>query len=950
MPRRIPNEELDRIKQAVPLTALCVRYGIELKPRGQDLAACCPFHPEDTPSFIVSPDKNLWNCLGQCGGGGTNIDLVMKKEKVSFLRAYQLLKEQLGEVAGPPATFTTRQGTPKPVLVGPDEEIDDAGLLLRVTDFYHTTFLNHPQGMKYLEERKCFHPEAVKRFKIGYSNRTLGYCVPTENVHGKRIKERLQKIGILRRTGHEHLNGCVTFPVIQAGQVGEIYGRRITRGVQEAKHFYLPGAHHGVWNAEGIQGQPQWLLCEAMIDALSFWCHGYQAVTSSYGTNGFTPDHWTLLRQAKPERVILCYDNDPAGNKAANELAQQLEPEGIEAWRAELPPGQDVNDLIRVAHHPRIELARLIAASVRLLPPAQRNVVAFTPPSLPVPPPVVKPPADELALVKPPTRAEPTFTVEKGQAEMVAGERCWRVRGYEANTSFDVLKVNLRLEHQRRFHLDTFDLYQARARAAFLAVAVQVTGADKAEIETDLLALIQHLETHQQERLRQLLQPITDAAVTTLTPAEEEEARAVLKNPRLLDLVLQDLHRCGMVGEDTNLAVAWLVSLSRKLDKPLGVCVMSRSAAGKSTLLEAIARMVPDEDKHQYTALTPQALFHMPQDELKHKALFIAEDVGAEGASYSLKTIQSDGELVIACTMKDEATGQMVTKAKIVNGPVALFLTSTSRSIDDELLNRLLVLTIDESNEQTDRIHTAQRHAQSLQGIIERRARPRLRRLHQNIQRLIRPLMVQNPFQDALRFKDRKLRSRRDHQKYLDLINVMALAHQYQRPIKSAQDIEGQPFQYIEVTRDDIARVDVLMRDVLEQTTDEMTPASRRMLAILESWAAELPFVNGIVHRWTRREIRERTGWSDTQVRLVLAQLVEFEYLVQIGQGGRGNLVVYQLADLTGSQFAVSSQNGKSELPSRASSLVAAAKKEAAHGSLGSSGVDQRGPVGPPRL
>jgi hypothetical protein len=237
---------------------------------------------------------------------------------------------------------------------------------------------------------------------------------------------------------------------------------------------------------------------------------------------------------------------------------------------------------------------------------------------------------------------------------MITGKRRWRVRGLEANTSFDVLKVNVRIEYLSRFHLDTFDLYNARSRAAFVVVAVQATGAGKLEIEADLLALIQRLENYQQQKLMQNLQPVIDPAAAPMTTAEEEEARAVLKNPRLIDIVHQDMHRCGLVGEDTNLAVAWLVSLSRKLDRPLGVCVMSRSAAGKSTLLEAIARMVPEEDKHQYTALTPQALFHMPQDELKNKALFIAEDVGAEGASYSLKTIQSDGELVIACTMKDQ--------------------------------------------------------------------------------------------------------------------------------------------------------------------------------------------------------------------------------------------------------------------------------------------------------
>ena len=91
-----------------------------------------------------------------------------------------------------------------------------------------------------------------------------------------------------------------------------------------------------MWNAGGVKEAKEWLLCEALIDALSLWVHGYKNVTASYGVNGFTQDHWKLLRACKPERVLICYDNDDGGNRAANELAQQLEPEGIEAWRIEL--------------------------------------------------------------------------------------------------------------------------------------------------------------------------------------------------------------------------------------------------------------------------------------------------------------------------------------------------------------------------------------------------------------------------------------------------------------------------------------------------------------------------------------------------------------------------------------------------------------------------------------
>ena len=951
---RIGDTELERLKRDVPLERLCERYGIELEPKGKDRIGRCPFHDDKTPSFVVSPAKNLWNCLGACGSGGDTIQLVMKKEGVSFRRACEILREMLG-TAPEVTTYRARNGTRShPILVDPERDYSDAELLEIVTQFYHETFLNHPQAMAYLQQRGCFAPEAAKRFRLGYANRTLGYRVPSTTAAGKQLKARLQKLGVLRESGHEHLSGCLVVPVFDgSGAVAELYGRRITAAKalpEGTPHLYLPGPHAGVWNAAELTHSRTWLLCEAGLDALSLWSHGFANVTWSYGVNGFSPDHWALVRAVRPDQVVICFDNDEAGNKAANELAQKLEAEGIAAWRAELPPQSDVNDLVRKAKDPKAELASFLAAASRMLP-QQASPGSFAPVDRQ---PVENPPeADqtsvpEQAAKKENTEAAAAFRVSEDgrEATMQAAERAWRVRGLDTNTSFDALKVNLRLQYRAKFHLNTFDLYNARHRAEFVSQSVEVTGAAKADLEADLAALITQLEEHHQARLVQKMAKVTQPALAAISPQEEAEALAVLRNPRLLDVILQDLHRCGMVGEDTNLAVAWLATLSRKLEKPLGVCVMSRSAAGKSTLLEAAARLVPDEDKHQYTALTPQALFHMPENELRHKALFLAEDVGAEGASYSLKTIQSDGELVIACTMKDEDSGQMVTKTKVVHGPVALFLTSTSRSIDDELLNRLLVLTIDESGEQTDRIHTAQRHAQTLQGIIERRARPRLRQLHQNIQRLIRPLMIQNPFQDELAFGDRKLRSRRDHQKYLDLINVMALAHQYQRPVKSAQDIDGGVFQYIEVTRDDIARVDGLMREILDNTTDEMTPASRRMLATLEGWAAELPLSNGTQRRWTRREIRERTGWSDTQVRLVLAQLVEYEYLAQIGHGGRGNLVHYRLTDdpkppkaADGSQFAVSSQSPNCELPSCASSSLLAANVAAGPSSQSSAGV-----------
>ena len=380
-----------------------------------------------------------------------------------------------------------------------------------------------------------------------------------------------------------------------------------------------------------------------------------------------------------------------------------------------------------------------------------------------------------------------------------------------------------------------------------------------------------------------------------MTSQEESDALAVLKDPRLLEIVLDHMHRCGIVGEETNILLAWLVSISRKLERPLGICVRSRSAAGKSFLLEAVASFIPAEDKRRYARLSSQALFYMPENELEHKALFVTEEIETARNDNPLRSIQSDGRIVVACTIKDKSTGQIVTQSKSIKGPVALFLTSTSRSMGDEILNRLLILTLDESQEQTRLILQAQRHARTIPGILEQRTRPRLVALQQNVQRLIRPMIVHNPFAEELGFKDAQLRCRRDQQKHLDLIEVIALVHQHQRPRQSALDSDGRRFEWIEVTREDIERANSLMDAVLEQTTDERSPGARRMLAELRGISLDQP-----EHKWSRREIRERSGWSDTQVRLVLKQLVELEDVLQFGSG-QGRQALYQLAPQSGS-------------------------------------------------
>ena len=311
-----------------------------------------------------------------------------------------------------------------------------------------------------------------------------------------------------------------------------------------------------------------------------------------------------------------------------------------------------------------------------------------------------------------------------------------------------------------------------------------------------------------------------------MTQEERDEALRLLRDPNLLERIVSDF---DVVGETTNKLFGYLAAVSRKLDQPLAVIIQSSSAAGKTSLMDGILSFVPPEDQVKYSAMTGQMLFYMGETNLKHKILAIVEEEGAERASYALKLLQSEGALTIASTGKDSGTGRLVTQEYRVEGPVMLFLTTTAIKIDEELLNRCLVLSVDENREQTKAIHQFQRRRQTLAGLLADQDRKETLALHRNAQRLLRPLLVANPYAESLTFLDDKTRSRRDHLKYLTLIRAVALLHQYQRPVKTTVHHE-RTVEYIEVTLDDIAVANRLACEVLGRSVDELPPQTRRLL------------------------------------------------------------------------------------------------------------------------
>lgn len=887
---RIPTTELEQLKNDIAVTRLIEAAGIVLKKSGKDQLGLCPFHADGEPSLVVTPAKNLWHCFS-CQIGGGPIDWVMKLRGVSFRHAVELLKADTSLAASPvgdvPVKHSTVRHLPPPVVL----DADDQDVLNQTVDYYHQTLLAAPEALAYLKQRGLEHPDLITKFKLGYANRTLGLRLPVkQNQTGEQIRTRLQKVGLYRESGHEHFNGSLIVPILdQAGKVTEIYGRKIRDDLRKGtpKHLYLPGPHVGIWNEAALAGHKVIILCEALIDALTFWCAGFTNVTSSYGIEGLTDEHLAAFKKYGTERILIAYDRDEAGDKAADKLAVQLIAAGIECLRVRFPQGLDANSTA-LKHPPAqhslgllLRQAEWIGRPATASPPAPASD-KYVPPLASAG--EVDPLAAGVALVTPPAFDKEAAASERAPDELqiILGERTWRVRGWKKNTSPDAMRVNLQVRRTgegRGYHVDTLDVYAARSRAAYIKQASVELGLADETIKRDLGQVLLQLETLQDEFIR--AQSQSTVKQVTLTAEQEAAALKLLQAPDLITRLVADMERCGVVGEANNLVAGYLAAVSRKLDTPLAILIQSTSAAGKSSLMEAVLAMVPPEDKQQYSAMTGQSLFYLGETDMQHKILAIAEEEGVRQAAYALKLLQSDGELSMASTGKDDATGKLVTRQYQVKGPVMLMLTTTAIDVDEELMNRCLVLSVNESREQTKAIHARQRTKQTLAGLLAANDKQRITELHQNAQRLLKPVLVVNPYADQLSFRDDQTRTRRDHMKYLTLIRAIALLHQHQREVKTVAH-HGQQLAYIEVSQSDIALANHIAHEVLGRTLDELPPQTRRLLILLQAWVNERSQQLQLPQRefrFTRKAVRDALHWGDTQLKLHLSRLAELEYV-----------------------------------------------------------------------
>ncbi|MEE8410153.1 MAG: toprim domain-containing protein, partial [Myxococcota bacterium] len=735
-------------------------------------------------------------------------------------------------------------------------------LLGQVAKFYRRRFQEEPRARDYLAERGINHKHAFEVFSAGYCDGTLHDVLPFDD----HIHEDLRVLGVLKDNGKELFRECVVFPLwdLRGVCVG-MYGRRLFDS--DVPHLYLPGARRGLvnWQASKRERAGELVLTESVIDALSLHAAGITSVVPCYGTGGFTIDHAVMVRRFEPKRIDICFDADEPGRKAAAELAAEVELQrrGGTVRVIELPDGFDASNLL-VEHGP--EVMRQVIETGTAAP----FVAASAPPAVEEAP--------------PPTAGATAPAGERtaqGFVLHIAGRRYETKAVAKQGPQLRVtLKASKASEPDGRFELSTIDLYSRRSREWFAGLCAELFELDATQAASDMKAVIEHVEDAVSGNASKR-EPVR----VELTDTERAEAMTLLQRPDLMEQVLRDFEAVGYAEEVCNKQLGYLVAISRKLEKPLSLLIESRSSAGKSALQDAILGFVPEEEFLKYSRITDQALFYTGENALEQKLLVIEETTGMGGAVYSIRALQSGDELRVAATGKDPATGTRRTQEYTVKARTAVMMTTTDPNFDEETKSRFILATVNESAELTHRILEVQRQADTIEGIALSRRAKRIQTLHQNAQRLLERVTVANPYAPKLTFPSTTLQARRDNKKYLGLIKAVTLLyqHQHQRE-RRRKTLYGETVECIEATLDDIAIANRIAKEVWGARQGDVTPQARRLFGLIRTM-----LINGSGNEkgeaaFSRRTLRETTGWSDWQVRTHLGELTELEY-IRVRQG-----------------------------------------------------------------
>lgn len=381
-----------------------------------------------------------------------------------------------------------------------------------------------------------------------------------------------------------------------------------------------------------------------------------------------------------------------------------------------------------------------------------------------------------------------------------------KIQGTEADS--------LAVRHNLDLYNDTQVEKLIRKTATKLEIGTSV-------IEASINELIEALEKY---RLEQLETSNLKPETKILKEKEKNEALQLLQSENLLTITNELIGQSGIIGEETNRLIMYLIFSSRKREQPLHIISLGSSGTGKTHLQESIGNLIPEEEKIEITTLSENAFYYFGQQELKNKLILIEDLDGAEGALYPIRELQSKKKISKTIAFKN-TKGETKTTNITVEGPVCVAGCTTKETIYEDNANRSFLVYLDESHEQDDKIMNYQRKASA--GNIDIEQQIKAKTLLQNSQYLLKSIKVINPYAEMVELPKEVLKPRRTNAHYLQFIELITYYHQHQREIKY-DETTGE--EYIETTIEDIKNANELIKEILIRKSDILTGRSRNQL------------------------------------------------------------------------------------------------------------------------
>lgn len=842
---------IEEIKTQLALAQVLSQYNLS---PDRNHRLCCPWHNDKTPSLQIYPKTNTWTCFSSnCNAGtGDQIDFIMKYEK--FTKREAILKAK--ELINPNYLMNKT----KPVA-----EISRIAIL---TKYYQATLSALPRSKKAIEYAKSRNLDHGK-LGIGYSGADIG------RKWNKSLHESGSQIGVLQKSGDGYrpkIKYCLMFAMKnREGKIVDVYGRSIM-DKPNAKHFYLSGKQQGLYPNYPKSETTKLILTESIIDAASLAQSEITnefSVLALYGTNGLTDEHRQVIKELELlQEVIFFFDGDEAGEKAVRDWVTEIKNinKKLKITYVNTPKNEDVNSLIQ-GHEPEI-LNHLINGR---RPVSNESDLFFSTEK-----------SNEKEKQEEPIQRNKLGTTNTELLNYTTAEFKVTILGGIRITGLDRMKVTVKVESRSNPHQlirHSLDLYHAKQVDHLCEMIASQLEIRSSKVGSIISQMTTALENYRQRRL-EAMKPKAPQ-LYQMTPGEREAAITYLKNPKLMINTAQAIKQSGIVGEEKNAMIGYVVYLSRKREKSLHVMYLGASGSGKTHVQEGLASLTPAEDKIEATGLSDQALYYEGM-KLKGKILFIEDIDGAENIMYIIRELQSKGRIIKRVAWRDNK-GNTKTIEVVAEGPVVISSCTTQEKVYEDNANRCILLYIDQSKEQDIRVMDYIKNKST--GQIKEIEQDEIRKRIQNVQRVLKPIKVYNPYANLIDLPSEVFKPRRSLPLLLGFIETITFYHQYQRAVKT--DSQGQ--RYIESTYEDIEVSFDLLKDVLFSKSDELTKAAREFLEMLKTKVKK-------GDTFYTKKIRKEIRMNASNLKRYMIELQRYDY-IKIKNGNRYRGYEYEVTD-----------------------------------------------------